>query len=84
MVKHLFLFLALLSCATTEKKDLAVVDEVLSCDQDEEYETQWCVVVLDDGRWAGVPSWDIREGDQVVCEMRGELTCVKRQSDETL
>lgn len=76
-MKYILLMLTLIGCATVQEKDVAYVAEILSCDRDEDYDAEWCVVVLDDERWAGVPSWDINEGDRVVCEMRGELTCVK-------
>ncbi len=76
--KLLLLALALTSCATPapeEKMDIATVSKVLNCDFDEEY--KWCVLVLEDGRTAGTPTWDINVGDRVICEERGILTCFR-------
>lgn len=69
----------LVGCVTAETyQDLAVIKKVVSCDADTEFNLAWCVVSLEDGRLAVVPTWDIKEGDKVVCEQRGSLTCLKR------
>lgn len=77
MIKFLFLTLLLTSCVTAEQRYNPTVTEVLNCDEDPDFDARWCVVMLSDGRTAGVQTWDIKMGDEVICVERAVLTCMK-------